>query len=115
MSAVPCATCSKPIVGRAVVIVDDVAAIRPFTRYHHPACALPLIRPAFVDGWKGIAAALGKAERTVRLWAAREDDPLPVGALGGVVRASHAALEEWTARQATRPARPPVRARSKAA
>lgn len=108
MSTVPCAACGKPIVGRAVVIVDDVAAIRPFTRYHHPACALPSIRPAFVEGWKGIAAAIGRAERTVRLWAARANDPLPVGTLGGIMRASFAELEAWMARQASRPARPPV-------
>lgn len=108
MTAVPCATCSGPIVGRAVVIVENVAAIRSFTTFHHPDCAVPLLRPQHVEGWKGIAAAIGRSERAARMWARRAIDPLPVGALGGIMRASVAELEAWVARQAIRPARPPV-------
>lgn len=109
MSKEICASCNKPISGPAVVILDNVeTTIRAFVPARHPACALPLLQPQVVEGWKGIAAAIGRSECAARMWAAREVDPLPVGALGGIMRASRAALEAWVARQAVRPARPTV-------
>ena len=63
---------------------------------------------AFVETWKGIAFALGRSERWCRYMAQRDEDPLPVFKMGGIVRLDSADLEQWLARQRERslPRRP---------
>lgn len=57
---------------------------------------------SFVETWKGIAHALGRSERWCRYMARRDDDPLPVFKVGGIVRLNREDLEAWLARQRDR-------------
>lgn len=54
-----------------------------------------------VEGWKCIAAELGVNEATVRRWAGRTRDPLPIlrHTLSGRVAAERPTLEAWRRRQ----------------
>ena len=56
----------------------------------------------FVETWKGIAFALGRSERWCRYTAQREDDPLPIFKVGGIVRLNNSDLEQWLGRQRER-------------
>lgn len=62
----------------------------------------------FVETWKGIAYAIGRSERWCRYMARREDDPLPVFKVGGIVRLNQGDLEEWIERQRARSIRRPA-------
>jgi len=63
----------------------------------------------FVETWKGIAFALGRSERWCRYMARREQDPLPVFKVGGIVRLNKADLDEWLGRERDRSMSRPVR------
>ena len=54
---------------------------------------------AFVETWKGIAFALGRSERWCRYMARRDQDPLPIFKVGGIVRMNQADLDGWLERQ----------------
>lgn len=56
----------------------------------------------FVETWKGIAHALGRSERWCRYMARREEDPLPIFKVGGIVRLNQSDLEGWLDRQRRR-------------
>lgn len=56
----------------------------------------------YVETWKGIAYALGRSERWCRYMARREEDPLPVFKVGGIVRLNAEDLDDWLARQRDR-------------
>ena len=56
----------------------------------------------YVETWKGIAYTLGRSERWCRYMARREQDPLPVFKVGGIVRLNSEDLEDWLGRQRTR-------------
>lgn len=56
----------------------------------------------FVETWKGIAHALGRSERWCRYMARRDQDPLPVFKVGGIVRLNSDDLGQWLHRQRTR-------------
>lgn len=56
----------------------------------------------YVETWKGIAYALGRSERWCRYMARRDDDPLPVFKVGGIVRLNGDDLAEWLGRQRDR-------------
>jgi hypothetical protein len=56
----------------------------------------------FFETWKGIAYALGRSERWCRYMARREEDPLPVFKVGGIVRLNHEDLDDWLTRQRDR-------------
>jgi len=53
----------------------------------------------YVETWKGIADALNRSERWCRYMARREQDPLPVFKVGGIVRLNQDDLEAWLERQ----------------
>jgi hypothetical protein len=53
----------------------------------------------YVETWKGIADMVGRSERWCRYTARREDDPLPVYKVGGIVRIDHPDYERWLQRQ----------------
>lgn len=53
----------------------------------------------FVETWFGIAHEIGRSERWCRYMVRREEDPLPVRKLGGIVRIDKEALEAWVRRQ----------------
>jgi hypothetical protein len=55
----------------------------------------------WIDGWKGIAAALGRSDRWCQSMAVRTDDRLPVFKVGGIVRLKRSDLVAWLARQET--------------
>jgi hypothetical protein len=56
----------------------------------------------FFETWKGIAHALGRSERWCRYMARRDEDPLPVFKVGGIVRLNQPDLEDWIGRQRRR-------------
>ena len=56
----------------------------------------------YVETWKGIAHALGRSERWCRYMAQREQNPLPVFKVGGIVRLNLIDLEDWLSRQRDR-------------
>lgn len=56
----------------------------------------------FVETWKGIAYAIGRSERWCRYMARRDQDPLPVFKVGGIVRLVHADLQDWLEREKDR-------------
>lgn len=56
----------------------------------------------YVETWKGIAYALGRSERWCRYMARRDEDPLPVFKVGGIVRLNNEDLEDWLSRQRAR-------------
>ena len=56
----------------------------------------------YVETWKGIADSLGRSERWCRYMARRDQEPLPVFKVGGIVRLNLADLEEWISRQRDR-------------
>jgi hypothetical protein len=51
-----------------------------------------------VEGWDGIAKAMNRGKTTVRRWARRSSDPLPVMKLGGTVYCQVVELEKWVQR-----------------
>lgn len=55
-----------------------------------------------LEGWKGIARAVGVSERTARRLGARPRDPLPVWHYLGRLVAFPSALREWRAREMRR-------------
>jgi len=64
----------------------------------------------FVETWKGIAHALGRSERWCRYMARREEDPLPVFKVGGIVRLNSEDLDGWIRRQRERSMARPAKA-----
>lgn len=56
----------------------------------------------FVETWKGIAFTLSRSERWCRYTAQREDDPLPIFKVGGIVRLNQLDLDAWLGRQRDR-------------
>jgi hypothetical protein len=56
----------------------------------------------FYETWKGIAHKLARSERWCRYMARREEDPLPVFKVGGIVRLNGGDLNDWLSRQRTR-------------
>lgn len=56
----------------------------------------------YVETWKGIAFALGRSERWCRYMARREENPLPVFKVGGIVRLNQDDLEGWLSHQRRR-------------
>ena len=56
----------------------------------------------YVETWKGIAYALSRSERWCRYMARRDDDPLPVFKVGGIVRLNGDDLNDWLDRQRDR-------------
>ena len=56
----------------------------------------------FMETWKGIAFALSRSERWCRYMAQREEDPLPIFKVGGIVRLNQSDLDEWLDRQRER-------------
>lgn len=61
------------------------------------------ITPWDYEGWDAIAQALGRDPSTIRRWASRDDDPLPVHRLPtGRVVAYRSELEPWLRRQVRR-------------
>lgn len=66
----------------------------------------------FVETWKGIAYAIGRSERWCRYMARRDDDPLPVFKVGGIVRLNQGDLDEWIERQRANSIRRPANAAS---
>ena len=61
----------------------------------------------FYETWKGIAYKLARSERWCRYMARRDEDPLPVFKVGGIVRLNENDLCDWLSRQraASMPAR----------
>lgn len=57
---------------------------------------------SYVETWKGIAYALGRSERWCRYMARRDQDPLPVFKVGGIVRLNNDDLEGWLSGQRER-------------
>ncbi len=62
----------------------------------------------YVETWKGIAYALGRSERWCRYMARREQGPLPVFKVGGIVRLNSEDLNEWLANERERTMRRPA-------
>ena len=62
----------------------------------------------YVETWKGIAYALGRSERWCRYMARREQDPLPVFKVGGIVRLNSEDLNDWLATERDRTMRRPA-------
>jgi hypothetical protein len=56
----------------------------------------------FYETWKGIAFKLSRSERWCRYMARREDDPLPIFKVGGIVRLNESDLGDWLFRQRSR-------------
>ncbi len=56
----------------------------------------------YFETWKGIAHKLSRSERWCRYTARREEDPLPVFKVGGIVRLNGRDLNDWLSRQRTR-------------
>ena len=56
----------------------------------------------YVETWKGIAALVNRSERWCRYMARRDQDPLPVFKVGGIVRLNGTDLEDWLSRQRDR-------------
>lgn len=56
----------------------------------------------FFETWKGIAYKMARSERWCRYMARREQDPLPVFKVGGIVRLNGSDLNDWLSRQRTR-------------
>lgn len=52
-----------------------------------------------LEGWIAIADTLGKSESTVKRWARREVDPLPVKRALGRIYASTERVRVWWERQ----------------
>ena len=67
---------------------------------------------AFVETWKGIACAVSRSERWCRYMARRDQDPLPVFKVGGIVRMNLADLEAWLQRQRATSLVDPLQARA---
>jgi hypothetical protein len=65
----------------------------------------------FFETWKGIAHALARSERWCRYMARRDEDPLPVFKVGGIVRLNQPDLEDWIGRQRRRSISRPAAAR----
>lgn len=61
--------------------------------------------PGLIESWKAISEALGRCQRSCRQLAAREDDPLPVFKIGGVVALKTNDLAAWIDRQQRKPMR----------
>jgi len=59
------------------------------------------VTTTLLEGWKAIAEALGRTERSCRRYARRRRDPLPVYRYLGTVVIHRAALDEWKKRQGT--------------
>ena len=59
-----------------------------------PTATYPGVVPV-VEGWKAIGEAIGKSRWTVRRWATRRLDPIPVMRLGKTVYCTLSALEAW--------------------
>jgi hypothetical protein len=57
----------------------------------------------YVETWKGIGLALGRSERWCRYMAQREQDPLPVVKVGGIVRLYLVERDIWVSRQQGHP------------
>ncbi|MCP4445944.1 MAG: hypothetical protein GY811_11450 [Myxococcales bacterium] len=55
----------------------------------------------YFETWKGIAHKLSRSERWCRYMARREQDPLPVFKVGGIVRMNEPDLVDWISRQRT--------------
>lgn len=53
----------------------------------------------FYETWKGIAHRMQRSERWCRYMARRDQDPLPVFKIGGIVRLNEYDLELWIERQ----------------
>ena len=53
----------------------------------------------FTETWKGIAHQIGRSERWCRYMARKEEDPLPVFKVGGIVRLNGDDLDRWLERQ----------------
>lgn len=62
----------------------------------------------YFETWKGIAHKLARSERWCRYTARREEDPLPVFKVGGIVRLNGRDLNDWLSRQRTRTMATPV-------
>jgi hypothetical protein len=60
----------------------------------------PVAAP-LIEGWKSIADALERTERSCRRYAKRRRDPLPVYRYLGTVVIHRTALEDWKRRQGT--------------
>jgi len=61
----------------------------------------------YVETWKGIAYALGRSERWCRYMARRDEQPLPVFKVGGIVRLNSDDLNDWLANERDRTMRRP--------
>ena len=57
------------------------------------------VRP-YVETWRGVAALCGRSEHWCRMYGSREDRPLPVFKVGGIVRMYVDELERWMADEA---------------
>ena len=56
----------------------------------------------FYETWKGIAHKMKRSERWCRYMARRDQNPLPVFKIGGIVRLNNDDLEDWIAQQRAR-------------
>lgn len=64
--------------------------------------------PGFLEGYKAIAKAIGRSERSCKRYARRRRDPLPVYLFLGAIVIRETALKEWMNRQGIAPGMQPV-------
>lgn len=95
------------VTGRAGQLVYEYLRERGLIPEHRPYSRVEGSQESKVlgydyTGWKEICDALAVSRNTAMRWAEREDDPLPVDRIGGILRAKRAELEAWIAREAER-------------
>ena len=55
--------------------------------------------PWDIEGWKELTSLVGRDEKTLRAWASREGDPLPISDVGGRVCAIREEVTGWLRRE----------------
>lgn len=95
------------VTGRAGQLVYEHLRERGLVPERRPYARTAVTQEIAVIGydfksWKDITDALGVSRETARRWSERDEDPLPIDRIGGIVRAKRAEIEAWIAREAER-------------